>query len=114
MSEHSPQSARTDHWRKQIEAWRVSGQSQRAFCKRRTLSYAQFQYWRRKLGGGAAVGGGETAWSGFVAVRTQPTGGAVTDNRPAELTVVLPNGVQLRGVHAGNLGLVGQLVRLVS
>jgi len=47
--------------------------------------------------------------SGFVAVRAQPP-----EDAAAELTVVLPNGVELRGVHAGNLALVERLLGLAS
>ena len=108
MLEHSTQATRATYWRKQIEAWHASNLSQHDFCKRRSLSYSQFQYWRRKLRQTSAAGDGAIRRSGFVAVQPQRM------EETAELTVVLPNGVELRGVHDGNLALVERLVGLAS
>lgn len=108
MSEHSPQSARAVYWRKQIEAWRASNLSQHDFCKRRSLSYSQFQYWRHKLRRVTPADEDALQRSGFVAVEPQRMEAA------AELTVVLPNGVELRGVHDGNVSVVERLLGLVS
>jgi hypothetical protein len=41
-----------DHWGKIIAAWRESGQTQRAYCAERGLSYSNFCYWRRVSGRG--------------------------------------------------------------
>ena len=108
MSEHSPQSARAAYWRKQIEAWRTSNLSQLDFCKRRSLSYSQFQYWKQKLRKTTPPDEGALHRSGFVTVQPQRMEAA------AELTVVLPSGVELRGVHDGNLAVVERLLGLVS
>ena len=43
-------SAKRQQWAEQIEAWRDSSESVRAFCRRRRLSEASFYWWRRRLG----------------------------------------------------------------
>ena len=43
-------STKRQQWAEQIEAWRSSGESVRAFCRRRRLSEASFYWWRRRLG----------------------------------------------------------------
>jgi hypothetical protein len=37
------------YWQGQIEPWRVSGQSQLAYCKANGLNYRRFGYWLRKF-----------------------------------------------------------------
>ena len=49
MSEDLKGQARRDYWQSQIEAWQLSGQSQKAFCRVHDLNYPQFVYWRRKF-----------------------------------------------------------------
>jgi len=36
-------------WLERIQAWKRSGQTQRAFCQQQHLGLASFQRWRRKL-----------------------------------------------------------------
>jgi len=36
-------------WRERVEAWKKSGQSQKAFCKAHHLGLASFQRWHRKF-----------------------------------------------------------------
>ena len=36
-------------WMKQVGEWERSSQTQRAFCAERGLSFASFQWWRRRL-----------------------------------------------------------------
>ena len=43
-------SAKRQQWTEQIERWRSSGDSVRAFCRRHGLSEASFYWWRRELG----------------------------------------------------------------
>ncbi len=108
MSEHSPQPARETFWRKQLEAWRTSGQAQQAFCKRRSLSYSQFQYWRRKLGSQSDAQERASRRTGFVAVRPMAA------DEGSDLTVVLPGGAEIRGIRADNVALVERLLGLSS
>ena len=37
-------------WRERIADFSTSGESRRAYCKRQSLSYDQFQYWYHQLG----------------------------------------------------------------
>ena len=107
MSDDLKGQARRDYWQSQIEAWRASGQSQQAFCRRHDLNYAQFVYWRRKFEQSTASSSAKAA-SGFVTV--VPTMSAVESG----LSLVLPNGVELRGVEASNLDVVLRLLGRLS
>ncbi|MDZ7751530.1 MAG: IS66 family insertion sequence element accessory protein TnpB [Gammaproteobacteria bacterium] len=100
-------SLRQEDWRQHFEAWRSSGQSQRAYCESAGLKYSRFCYWRRKLEGEPGQGGAGAA-SRFVPVALGGTGGT------AGLRVVLPNGAELQGIDADNLALVGQLLARLS
>lgn len=42
--------SKADTWRRHLDAWRSSGQTIAAFCRRHGLSYARFMYWQRRLG----------------------------------------------------------------
>jgi len=104
MTEQAQREARTDYWRTQIETWQTSGQSQVAYCRANDLSYSQFVYWRRKF-----QPADETACRGRRAAFIPAT---YLSAKTAELlSVVLPNGVELRGVTADNLVVVEQLLR---
>ncbi len=95
------------HWRGQVENWRDSGQSQQGFCKTHNLSYAQFIYWRRKFEGKSKGGQTQTA-SALVPVRCK-----VPVSDPG-LTLVLPSGLELRGLSQDNLPLAVELVERLS
>lgn len=94
-------------WRGHVERWRNSGQSQQGFCKTHNLSYAQFIYWRRKFEGKAKRPRTQTA-SALVPVTCK-----VAISTPG-LTLVLPNGLELRGLSQDNLPLAVQLVERLS
>jgi len=107
MPNNATSEARADYWRQQIEAWQTSGQSQQGFCKANDLSYPRFVYWRRKFRKIAAIRQ-QQVHPDFVPVAWQspaPTTG---------LSVVLPSGLELRGISADNLGLVHQLLSRLS
>ena len=108
MSEQPPRPSHAAYWDEQIRAWRASGQSQLGFCKQQGLSYSRFQYWRRKLARASDEGQTLAPRSGFIPVRRQwPTDSA-------GLTLVLPNGAELRGICADNLVLVERLLRFAG
>ena len=107
MSEQRSRETRADFWRAQIDSWQASGQSQAAYCEANALSYARFVYWRRKFRRPAVAerSGGR---QGFVPVI------AATPVTQEGLAVVLPNGVELRGIHAHNVAVASQLLRCLS
>lgn len=43
------------YWRGHIEAWRGSGETQKAYCERQGLKAGSFGYWHRRLAKGAAM-----------------------------------------------------------
>lgn len=95
---------RANFWHEQITIWRSSGLSGQAFCNRHDLSYHQFIYWRAKQDKAGSVLQ-ETA-VGFA--RVAPSRAVSTCG---ELTLSLPNGVSITGLHAGNVDLLGPLLR---
>ncbi len=95
---------RAHFWHEHITLWRASGLSGQTFCHQQDLSYHQFIYWRAKQDK-AEVSLPEAA-VGFSRVVPSPavsTGG--------ELTISLPSGVSISGLHAGNIDLIGSLLR---
>lgn len=92
------------YWQQQIRDWQASRLSGAAFCKQQALSYHQFVYWRRKLTPSAAAPAASTP--GFVRVTPiQP------EQATTELTLSLPGGIAITGLHAGNIALLGAILR---
>ena len=98
------QQERDHYWYQQIDAWQASGLSGQAFCKQHDLSYHRFVYWRSKHN--RTRPDPSAAATGFV---------SVTQAQPAspdrELTLALPNGLSITGIHAGNVDLLGAILR---
>ena len=91
-----------DFWQQTLAAWTASGLSGAAFCKQQSLTYHRFVYWRRKL-----LGPGESpSQAGFA--RVAPV---AHDDTAEGLTVSLPGGVSVTGLHAGNIELLGAVLR---
>ena len=104
MTEHTETKALTDYWREHVEAWRTAGgDSQAAYCKAHELIYHRFVYWRRKFEGGTSRRAKQQSGGGFARVACDP----VIDTG---LTLSLPNGLVLRGICAGNVSVVRQLL----
>ena len=96
---------REQAWQQHITAWQTSGLSGMAYCSQHSLTYSRFVYWRRKLVDPAPVGD-SPAPSGFA--RVTP----VADAEDAHgLTVSLPGGVSVTGLHADNIELLGAVLR---
>lgn len=88
------------HWQEHIQLWQSSGLTQMAYCRQHSLVYHQFGYWSRKLN---PI---QESTSGFT--RIQPP------SVSQDLTVLLPNGIELRGVNDANLSVVSQLLQQLS
>jgi hypothetical protein len=100
---------RTHHWQQHIEHWRDTGLSGAAFCKQQSLSYHQFVYWRRKLEGpGDATDIERVPTSGFARVAQIASAPNLESN---DLTLRLPGGMAITGLHAGNVDLLGAILR---
>ena len=101
--------SKRDHWKPIISAWRDSGLSQSAFCRKNDLNLPQFSYWRVKISGKTSEGYPPSITrpgaSPFVPVQT-------ADN-PSEagLRVNLPNGIILSGINEQNVVLLKAIIQ---
>ena len=107
MSSKATSEALSNYWQQQVDRWRVSGQSQQAFCKTHDLGYHRFIYWRRKYEARPAENQSPSS-TALVPVIYRPPSTA------AGLSLVLPNGLELRGLAEDNLPLVQQLLDRLS
>lgn len=97
-------------WRQQMNDWEATGLSGNAFCKQQSLIYHQFVYWRQKLTSGEDTRKQTPATTGFTrVVPSAPRIGVAGD--ADGLTVSLPGGVSITGLHAGNIELLGAVLR---
>src|SRR5680860_1583509 len=99
---------RAQVWQQHIADWEVSGVSGRAYCKQQSLVYHQFVYWRQKLTPTEDSPKQAQTVTGFARVVSAP-GAAI--GRADGLTVSLPGGVSITGLHAGNIELLGAVLR---
>ena len=107
MSRKAASDALSGYWQQRIDAWRISGQSQQAYCKAHDLSYHRFVYWRRKLEKPQTANRSPSS-SALVPVTVQAPCTA------SGLSLVFPNGVELRGLSEDNLSLAQQLLGRLS
>lgn len=91
-------------WQETLSDWQASGLSGAAYCKQESLVYHRFVYWRQKLTGRVESSEPVQARSGFARVAPIPDAGV-------GLTVSLPGGVSITGLHAGNIDLLGAVLR---
>ena len=103
MSEPQADARRT-YWRKQLDAWQLSGQSRRAFCRDHNLDYYRFGYWRKKFQSASEEEATHHASNAFVPVVPE------THRGREGLSLTLPNGAVLQGIRADNLATVCQLL----
>jgi len=101
---------RAQVWQQHITEWEVSGVSGSAYCKQQSLVYHQFVYWRRKLvlTEDSLEQEQEQTATGFARVVSAPSVGICGADG---LTVSLPGGVSITGLHAGNIELLGAVLR---
>lgn len=92
------------YWEQVLSDYQSSGLSGMAFCKQQNIAYHRFTYWRSKLRPSEPVKVDRS--SGFSRVM-------VTDpNREtAELSISLPSGVSITGLHSDNIDLLGPILR---
>jgi hypothetical protein len=99
---------RAHTWQQHITDWQASSVSGSAYCKQQSLVYHQFVYWRRKLVLTEDSLEQEQATTGFARVVSAPGAGI---GGADGLTVALPGGVSITGLHAGNIELLGAVLR---
>lgn len=89
------------YWQQQIDRSQAEGLSGAAYCKLHQISYHKFVYWRAKLREG---GSPSAVVGGFVKV-------VPTHLSSAKLTLLLPGGLSITGFDAGNIALLGAVLR---
>ena len=97
-------------WQQHITDWKASGVSGSAYCKQQSLVYHQFVYWCRKLAPTDDSLEQEQAVTGFARVVSDLGAGASIGGAYC-LTVALPGGVSITGLHASNIELLGAVLR---
>jgi len=98
-----------NHWKPIISAWRDSGLSQSAFCRKNDLNLPRFSYWRVKILGKTNAGHqpsiAKPDASPFVPVYTN-------DHRSnAGLRINFPNGIFLSGIDEHNIILLKAIIQ---
>lgn len=81
-----------DQWRRLVEGWESSDLTQAQFCRKKGISVASLQRWKRLLADTAEAGDEQAVPPAFLPVRlverNERTAGV-------DLTVVLPDGVRI-------------------
>lgn len=98
---------RQTFWQQQVAEWGATDLSAAAFCRQRSLTYHQFIYWRQQLSDSTSTGSEGSAvpgTTGFSRV-TQ-----VEQSISSELSVILPGGIRIAGLHAGNVNLLDAIL----
>jgi len=95
---------RTVFWQEHVTTWQASNLTQKAYCEAHGLRYTAFGYWVHKLR--TASEGRREGPSGFVPVTLAPADGG--------LVLALPNGLEIRGIEANNVGLVRALLGMLA
>jgi len=99
---------RAQVWQQHITEWQASGVSGSAYCKQQSLVCHQFVYWRQKLTPTEDPPKQAQTVTGFARVVSAPGAGI---GGADGLTVALPGGVSITGLHAGNIKLLGAVLR---
>jgi hypothetical protein len=95
-------------WQQRIKDWQTTDLSGSAYCKQQSLTYHQFVYWRQKLTSVEDCPKQKLAVNGFTRVVAVSAASTVDADG---LTVSLPGGVSITGLHAGNIELLGSVLR---
>lgn len=98
-------------WQQQIHDWEATDLSGNAFCKQQSLIYHQFIYWRQKLASVEAYSKQAPAATGFARVVSSVSRPGAETGDATGLTISLPGGVAITGLHAGNIELLGAVLR---
>ena len=97
---------REHDWQQIMTECQASGLSGMAFCKQQTIPYHQFTYWRSKLRQADSDKPKVHSGSGFARVSVADPSRSTT-----ELTITLPSGISITGLHTNNVDLLGSIMR---
>ncbi len=98
----STREEKREYWTNQVNEWKASGETQRGYCRRHHLKPHQLTYWAQVFEEKSHTEHAPTT-NGFVAVQ-------VADSPIQGLTIRLPSGLRLEGIHAGNLALTREMI----
>ena len=108
MSRATPDE-RHEFWFHHIEAWLNSKQTAKIYCQTHELKPGRFDYWKRKLSDHFDTEFNDVN-SHFVELNTRQPCTVFHD----ELTITLANGTHITGIHADNLVLLKDVLRLLQ
>jgi len=97
-------------WQQHIIDWEAFGVFGSTYCKQQSLVHHQFGYWRQKLASTEGSPKQDQAATGFARV-VSVSGAGIGIGRVDDLAVALPGGVSITGLHAGNIELLGAVLR---
>ena len=98
------------YWANHIKQWNTSGQTQSEYCRRHQLKLHQLVYWKQVFSNTPKPKVKKpvnTLSGGFVAMQLTPA----TEPPAPDLTLQLPNGLRIEGVHASNLAVIQEIIR---
>ena len=104
---------RAQDWQIIISAWQASDLSGMGFCKANNHAYHKFSYWRRRLGPSTSspVAEGDHDHGFTQVIPVAPHRQSIAMPAPGTLSVALPNGIIVSGVCAGNVAVLGAILR---
>lgn len=105
MTSSDTNNSRSSEWAEHIQQWQQSRLSGAAYCQQQGLTYHQFVYWKQKLLAPPTANPHprREPSSALVKVAPLPASGA-------DIKLVLPSGLIIDGLHAGNLHLVARIL----
>lgn len=81
-----------DQWRRLVDGWEQSGLTQAQYCRKKGISVASLQRWRRLLADTDEASNEPAVSPSFLPVRLVENADVVSG---VDLTVVLPDGVRI-------------------
>ena len=102
------------YWQKQVAQWQRSELSVAAYCRQHQVNYHNLLYWRSKLCEGTQSDLSVKETAGFTRVVSAHMDLGEFGSPQQALTIALPNGIKVSGLHAGNVSLLGDILRQLS
>ena len=90
------------YWANHIKDWKASGETQSHYCRHHDLKPHQLTYWKQVFKSQPQTAQASSS-NGFVTLK-------VTDTATPDVTLHLPNGLRVDGIHAGNLAVIREII----